>query len=78
MQLCIYLYSAEVISHETKQKVFDMTERDKRVIELLNASERKIRSEPEMFNRFVTELKKIEELHSLGEKLLNTCGKCDK
>lgn len=67
-----------MISHETKQKVFDTAERDKQVIELLNASERKIRLEPEMFYIFVTELKKIEELRALGEKLLNTCGKCDK
>lgn len=76
MLLCANLYSAEVISQETKQKVSDITVRENQVMELLNASERKIKMDPKMFYNFVTALKKIDE--QLGENLLNTCGKCDK
>ena len=72
------LYSADLLSRSTKNKIYELPLTEQKVSVLLDATETAIRLKPQNFYKFVQVL----EMHSSGslglcDKLRNTCCESD-
>ena len=76
--LAAELYSAGLLSRETRKRIYSRTlvESDK-VSELLDATETAIRLDPSNYHKFVEALEKDSSMQHLCGKLRSTCGECD-
>ena len=76
--LAAELYSAGLLSRETRKRIYSRTlvESDK-VSELLDATETAIRLDPSNYHKFVEALEKDSSMQLLCGKLRSTCGECD-
>ena len=76
--LAAELYSAGLLSRETRKRIYSRTlvESDK-VCELLDATETAIRLDPSNYHKFVEALEKDSSMQHLCGKLRSTCGECD-
>ena len=78
--LAAELYSAGLLSRETRDKIFSrgapLADSEK-VFELLVATETAIRLDPSNYHKFVEALEKDSSMQHLCGKLRSTCGECD-
>ena len=70
------LFSANLLSRDTRKKISDTTPTEQSVSLLLNSSETMISMTPQNFYKFVDELEKDASMQHLCNKLRSTCGEC--
>ena len=75
--LAAELYSAGLLSRETRMNISDLTLRQQKVSVLLDATETTIRLDPSNYHKFVEALEKDSSMQHLCGKLRSTCGECD-
>ena len=75
--LAAELYSAGLLSRETRRKIFELPLTEQKVSELLDATETAIRLDPSNYHTFVEALEKDSSMQHLCGKLRSTCGECD-
>ena len=75
--LAAELYSAGLLSRETRINISDLTLRQQKVSVLLDATETAIRLNPSNYHKFVEALEKDSSMQHLCGKLRSTCGECD-
>ena len=75
--LAARLYSAGLLSRETKRKIYELSLTEQKVTELLDATEITIRLDLGNFHKFVEALEKDSSMQLLCAKLWATCGECD-
>ena len=75
--LAAELYSAGLLSRETRMNISDSIHRQQKVTELLLATETAIRLDPSNYHKFVEALEKDSSMQHLCGKLRSTCGECD-
>ena len=76
--LAVRLYTADVLSRETRKRICGRALVDSdRVNELLDAMETMIQHDSNNFYKFVDELEKDSSMQHLCSKLRSTCGECD-
>ena len=75
--LAARLYSADLLSRHTRDKINELTLREQKVTELLVATETAIRLDPSNYHKFVEALEKDSSMQHLCGKLRSTCGECD-
>ena len=73
------LYSAGLLSRETRDKIFTrgVLVDSEKVSVLLVAIDTTIRLDPQKFSKFVEALEKDSSMQHLCGKLRSTCGECD-
>ena len=72
--LAARLYSVDLLSRETRKNISDLTRRQQKVSELLDAVETKIGQDTDNFYEFLEALEHI-SMHDLCGKLRSKCGK---
>ena len=77
VSLSARLYAVDLLSRDTKKKIYELTLTEQKVSELLDAMETAIRLDPQNFHKFVEEMEKDSSMQHLCGKLMSTCGKCD-
>ena len=75
--LAAELYSAGLLSRDTRMNIFDLVLRQQKVSVLLDATETTIRLDPSNYHKFVEALEKDSSMQHLCGKLRSTCGECD-
>ena len=75
--LAAELYSAGLLSRETRINISDLTLRQQKVSVLLDATETAIRLNPSNYHKFVEALEKDSSMQHLCGKLRSKCGECD-
>ena len=75
--LAAELYSAGLLSRETRMNIFDLVLRKQKVSKLLDATETAIRLGSSNYHTFVEALEKDSSMQHLCGKLRSTCGECD-
>ena len=71
------LYSADLLSRDTKRTIYLLERPAQQITELLDAVEGQIRLDPQNFYKFVDVLEKDRPMQHLCDKLRSTCGECD-
>ena len=72
------MFSADLLSRETRRRISELTLTEQKVSTLLDATETMISLHPQNFYTFVDELEKDSLMQHLCDKLRSTCGECDK
>ena len=72
------LYSADLLSRDTRRTICSLERPGQQTTELLDAVEGQISMDPQNFYKFVDELEKDRPMQHLCDKLRSTCGECDK
>ena len=76
--LAAELYSAGLLSRETRKRICSRTLEDsEKVSVLLDATETTIQLDPSNYRKFVEALEKDSSMQHLCGKLRSTCGECD-
>ena len=77
ISLSARLFSAGLLHIETKRTICSSERPPQQRNELLDAVERQIIVNPQIFYKFVDELEKDSPMQHLCSKLRSTCGECD-
>ena len=75
--LSLRLFSAGLLHRNTRRTICSLERPTQQRTELLDAVERQISLNPQIFYKFVNELEKDSPMQHLCEKLRSTCGECD-
>ena len=71
------LYSIDLLSRNTRNKIYELGLTEQKVSVLLDATETTIRLKPQNFYKFVEVLEMHSSMQDLCGKLRHTCGECD-
>ena len=76
IMLSVRLFTAGVLSRDTRKKISELPITEQKVSTLLDATETMISLDPQNFYKFVDELEKDSPMQHLCDKLRSTCGEC--
>ena len=75
--LATRLYSADLLSRDTRRTICSLQLPTQQVETLLDSVEGQIKMDPQNFYKFVDELERDSPMQHLCDKLRSTCGECD-